>query len=238
VRLSQLVCDLDAVAELDINPLLVDANDAIVLDARIRVRRPQSGVHAARLAIEPYPSDLVETVMVEGVGPAIIRPIRPEDGPLIETLVERMDADDRRMRFFAPVKRLSNAQLARLTQIDYDREMAFVCESVFMGIGLLGVVRLVADPDRARAEYAITLRSDLKGLGLGRRLMVRILDYAKARGIGEVFGDVLRENHKMLDLCRALGFAIVASPESPELVHAVLRPADWQGGPGRPADRD
>ena len=238
VRLSQLVCDLDAVVELDINPLLVDAHDAVVLDARIRVRRPASSVHAARLAIEPYPSDLVETVMVEGVGPAIIRPIRPEDGPLIEALVERMDADDRRMRFFAPVKRLSSAQLARFTQIDYDREMAFVCESVFMGIGLLGVVRLVADPDRARAEYAITLRSDLKGLGLGWRLMVRILDYAKARGVGEVFGDVLRENHKMLDMCRALGFAIEASSESPELVHAILRPADWQGGPGRSANPD
>ncbi|MBI3507480.1 MAG: bifunctional acetate--CoA ligase family protein/GNAT family N-acetyltransferase [Proteobacteria bacterium] len=238
VRLSQLVCDLDAVAELDINPLVVDAKEAIVLDARIRVRRPESGVHAARLAIEPYPSDLVETVLVDGAGPALLRPIRPEDGPLIETLIDRMDADDRRMRFFAPVKRLSRSQLARLTQIDYDREMAFVCESALLGMGLLGVVRIVADPDRARAEYAIALRSDLKGIGLGRRLMVRILDYAKARGVGEVFGDVLRENHKMLDLCRALGFAIRSSAESPELVHAVLGLAAWRGAPDRAENGD
>ncbi len=232
VRLSQLVCDLDAVAELDINPLLVDANEAIVLDARIRVRRPASFVHAARLAIEPYPSDLVETILVDGVGPAILRPIRPEDAPLIESLVDRMDDEDRRMRFFAPVKQLSHAQLARLTQIDYDREMAFVCESALLGVGLLGVVRIAADPDRARAEYAIALRSDLKGIGLGRRLMIRILDYAKARGVGEVFGEIMRENHKMIDLCRSLGFRIAASPEAPELVHASLIPADWVGGAG------
>ncbi len=229
VRLSQLVCDLDAVAELDINPLLVDAKEAIVLDARIRVRAPKSRVHAARLAIEPYPSELAQPVLLEGVGPAIVRPIRPEDAPLIDSLVDRMDEEDRRMRFFAPVKRLSRDQLARLTQIDYDREMAFVCESMMMGVGLLGVVRIAADPDHARAEYAIALRSDLKGIGLGRRLMVRILDYARSRGVGEVFGEVLRENRNMIDLCRGLGFRIEASPEAPELVHASLALADWQG---------
>ncbi len=229
VRLSQLVCDLDAVAEIDINPLLVDARDAIVLDARIRVRAPASFVHAARLAIEPYPSDLVETILVDGVGPALLRPIRPEDGPLIEALVDRMDAEDRRMRFFAPVKQLSRAQLARLTQIDYDREMAFVCESLILGVGLLGVVRIVADPDRVRAEYAIAVRSDLKGIGLGWRLMVRILDYCRARGVGEIFGEVMRENHKMIELCRALGFTISASPDAPELVHAHRTTADWPG---------
>jgi acetyltransferase len=228
VRLSQLVCDLDAVAELDINPLLVDADGAVVLDARIRVRAPESRVHAARLAIEPYPAHLVETILVDGAGPARLRPIRPEDAPLIEALVEEhMDEEDRRMRFFAPVKKLSRPQLARLTQIDYDREMAFVCESLFMGIGLLGVVRLAADPDRARAEFAVALRSELKGIGLGRRLMVRILDYAKARGIGEVYGEVMRENRNMIELCRALGFKLAASPEAPELYHVSLRPADW-----------
>jgi acetyltransferase len=96
-----------------------------------------------------------------------------------------------------------------------------------MGIGLLGVVRLAADPDRARAEFAVALRSELKGIGLGRRLMVRILDYAKARGIGEVYGEVMRENRNMIELCRALGFKLAASPEAPELYHVSLRPADW-----------
>jgi acetyltransferase len=107
--------------------------------------------------------------------------------------------------------------------------MAFVCESAVMGVGLLGVVRIAADPDRAKAEYAIALRSDLKGIGLGRRLMVRILDYAKARGVGEVFGEVLRENLAMTELCRGLGFRLAASPEAPELVHASLALADWKG---------
>ncbi|MFN7193903.1 MAG: GNAT family N-acetyltransferase [Rhodospirillales bacterium] len=227
VRLSQLICDLDSVAELDINPLLADASGAIVLDARIRVRKPGSQVHAARLAIEPYPSDLVETLELDGIGTVRLRPVRPEDAPLIDGLIDHMSAEDRRMRFFAPVTRLTRPQLARLTQIDYDREMAFVCERGDDPEGLLGVVRLAADPDRARAEYAIALRSDLKGLGLGRRLMIRILDYAKARGVGEVYGEILRENHNMVELCRVLGFDIKAVPDELDMVHASIALAAW-----------
>jgi acetyltransferase len=227
VRLSQLICDLDSVAELDINPLLADASGAIVLDARIRVRKPGSQVHAARLAIEPYPSELVETLELDGIGTVRLRPIRPEDAPLVDGLIDHMSAEDRRMRFFAPVTRLTRPQLARLTQIDYDREMAFVCERRDDPQGLLGVVRLAADPDRARAEYAIALRSELKGLGLGRRLMIRILDYAKARGVGEVYGEILRENHNMVELCRVLGFEIKAVPDELDMVHASIALAAW-----------
>ncbi len=229
VRLSQLVCDLDSVAEIDINPLLVDASGAIVLDARIRVRKPGTAVHAARLAIEPYPSALVETIELDGYGPVRLRPIRPEDAPLIDTLLEKMSSEDRRMRFFAPVTRLARPQLARLTQIDYDREMAFVCERPDAGKddGLLGVVRLAADPDRMQAEYAIALRFDAKGIGLGRRLMVRILDYAKSRQIGEIYGEILRENHKMVELCNSLGFTVKSVPDQLDMVHASLKLADW-----------
>jgi acetyltransferase len=105
--------------------------------------------------------------------------------------------------------------------------MAFVCERRDDPQGLLGVVRLAADPDRARAEYAIALRSELKGLGLGRRLMIRILDYAKARGVGEVYGEILRENHNMVELCRVLGFEIKAVPDELDMVHASIALAAW-----------
>ncbi len=155
-----------------------------------------------------------------------------EDADALQRTVIATAPEDIRMRFFSGLRQLPDTLAKRLTQIDYDREMAFVCESALLGVGLLGVVRIAADPDRARAEYAIALRSDLKGIGLGRRLMIRILDYAKARGVGEVFGEIMRENHKMIDLCRSLGFRIAASPEAPELVHASLIPADWAGGAG------
>lgn len=224
VRLSRLVCDLDAVAEIDINPLLVDDKGAIALDARIRVAKPAAGARASRLAIEPYPAHLARRIELPGGGTAKLRPIRPEDAPAIEAMMARMTEEDRRMRFFVPIAKLTPAQLDRLTQIDYDREMALVCEG---DDGFLGVVRLNADPDRARAEYAIALRSDQKGHGLGIYLMRRILDYAKKVGIGAVFGEILRENRPMLDVCRALGFALHPAPDMPEIVHAEIALADW-----------
>jgi acetyltransferase len=226
VRLSRLVCDLDAVVEIDVNPLLVDDKGAIALDARIRIAKPAAGAHAARLAIEPYPAHLARRIELPGGGTAKLRPIRPEDAPAIEAMFARMTDEDRRMRFFAPIAKLGAAQLDRLTQIDYDREMALVCESAD---GLLGVVRLAADPDRARAEYAIALRSDQKGHGLGIYLMRRILDYAKEAGIGALFGEILRENRPMLEVCRALGFALRPEPDMPDIVRAEIALADWPG---------
>ncbi|MCM0021575.1 MAG: bifunctional acetate--CoA ligase family protein/GNAT family N-acetyltransferase, partial [Tagaea sp.] len=224
VRLSRLVCDLDAVTEIDVNPLLVDDKGAIALDARIRIAKPALGAHAARLAIEPYPAHLARRIELPGGGGAKLRPIRPEDAPAIEAMFARMTDEDRRMRFFAPIAKLTPAQLDRLTQIDYDREMALVCEDAG---GFLGVVRLAADPDRARAEYAIALRSDQKGHGLGIYLMRRILDYAKNVGIGVVFGEILRENRPMLEICRALGFVLRPEPDMPEIVRAEIALTGW-----------
>jgi acetyltransferase len=224
VRLSRLVCDLDAVTEIDVNPLLVDDKGAIALDARIRIAKPRAGKPAARLAIEPYPAHLARRIELPGGGVAKLRPIRPEDAPAIEAMFARMTEEDRRMRFFATIAKLTPAQLDRLTQIDYDREMALVCEG---DDGFLGVVRLAADPDRARAEYAIALRSDQKGHGLGLYLMRRILDYAKNVGIGVVFGEILRENRPMLEICRALGFVLHPEPDMPEILCAEIALADW-----------
>jgi acetyltransferase len=122
--------------------------------------------------------------------------------------------EDIRLRFFAPMKEVSHAFATRLTQIDYDREMALVATDPSTDLpDILGVARLVADPDNEKAEYAVMVRSDLKGQGLGFQLMTEILDYARARGIKRVFGDVLRENRAMLAMAAELGFTIVPDPD-------------------------
>ncbi|HLI10123.1 MAG TPA: bifunctional acetate--CoA ligase family protein/GNAT family N-acetyltransferase [Alphaproteobacteria bacterium] len=210
VKISQLVVDMAEVAELDINPLVADANGVTALDARIRVT-PRAGDGTARLAIRPYPTALESTVELPGGRRFLLRPVRPEDAPAFIDAFQKLSPEDVRMRFFAPMKVLSPGFAARLTQIDYDREMALVLCAPDRPPGsteIFGVVRLAADPDNEKAEFAIIVRSDLKGLGLGTLLMHRIVDYARARGIGTLYGDVLRENEAMLKLCQALGFTL------------------------------
>ena len=124
--------------------------------------------------------------------------------------------DDIRLRFFAPMKEISHTFIARLTQIDYDREMALVATD--RGPDIVGVARIVADPDNEQAEYAVMVRSDLKGQGLGYQLMTDILDYARSRGIKRVYGDVLRENRTMLAMADDLGFKIVPDMHDPQVM--------------------
>ena len=229
VKVSQLVIDLAEVAELDINPLLADAEGVIALDARIRVKRiapPLQGeAGQARLAIRPYPSELEEEVELAGGRRFWLRPVRPEDAPAIIRLFEKFTPEDVRMRFFAPIKALSPAMLARLTQIDYEREMALVLTEPGRPAGpaeIFGVVRISADPDNEAAEFAVIVRSDMKGHGLGTFLMRRIIDYARGRGLTRLYGDVLRENEAMLKLCRDLGCTIQTLPEDPAIYEARL----------------
>lgn len=221
IRLSQLVADNAAIAELDINPLLADGAGAIGLDARVRIRRPaKSG--DARLAIRPYPDDLIGTVAIPDGTAVRVRPIRPEDEAAIIDLASRMTREDLRMRFFVAMKELTHQFAAKLTQIDYDREIALIAEPEHTN-EIWGVARFFADPDNFRAEFAVAVRSDLKGRGLGYALMTRLIEIARSRGIAELFGDVLSENDAMLQMCRDLGFDIGAHPAEPGLVRAVKR---------------
>ncbi|MBI1774009.1 MAG: bifunctional acetate--CoA ligase family protein/GNAT family N-acetyltransferase [Proteobacteria bacterium] len=227
VQLSQLICDLDEVVELDINPLLADADGVLALDARIRVAKSApDGRRGERLAIRPYPKELERAETIPGVGPVLFRPVRPEDAAAFVRLFEKLDPEDVRLRFFAPLRELSHRQLSRLTQIDYDREMAFVLEA--QGASgpseVLGVTRLMSDPDNQRAEFAVTVRSDLKGKGIGTELMRRLIDYARRRQTGEIYGDILSDNDMMLALCRDLGFALSPLPDSPGVLRASFRP--------------
>lgn len=221
VRVSHLAAELDEVVELDINPLLADPQGVIALDARIRVRAPAGPRGAARLAIRPYPKELEEAIDLPGIGKVLLRPVRPEDEPAFHATFAKLSDEDIRMRFFAPLKTLPRDMAARLTQIDYDREMAFVLEQLSDG-AIIGVSRFVADPDGRKAEFAVIVRSDLKGRGIGRLLMTRIVDYARRRGIGELFGDILRENTAMLALMQEMGFEIVNLEETEAIVRARL----------------
>ena len=220
-QVSQLVIDLPEIVELDINPLLVDERGVIALDARIRVARTErSGVE--RLAIRPYPRELEERVELHG-REILLRPIRPEDEPQHARFLAGIEPEDLQLRFFRFVRAFSHPDLARFTQIDYDREMAFIAVSGAEGAAeeTLGVVRAVADPDRASAEFAVLVRSDMKGKGLGSLLMKKIIRYCREQGIGELVGDMLATNRRMLALARGLGFE-VRPGEDPQVVRGRL----------------
>jgi acetyltransferase len=208
IRLSQLIADVGEIAELDINPLLVDAEGVVVLDARIVVREPVAGhERAGRFAIRPYPVEL--EAEIEHRGERLrIRPIRPDDEPLIQRFTRHLTAEDIRLRFFGPIREMTHEMAARLTQIDYDREMAFLLLDGPKGSEeLLGVGRLAADPGFEQAEFALVVASDRQRRGYGELLLRHVLDYARKRGAKRVIGHILRENHRMIGLSKRLGFA-------------------------------
>ncbi|MCS6810143.1 MAG: bifunctional acetate--CoA ligase family protein/GNAT family N-acetyltransferase [Tepidimonas sp.] len=232
LAVAQLLADVPEIAELDINPLVVDAQGAVALDARVRVSAERPG-GAARFAIRPYPQELIE-VLRWGQELLTLRPIRPEDEAQHRAFLERVDPEDIRMRIFYSRRSIEHSELARLTQIDYDREMAFIATRARPDGGeeTVGVVRGICDPDNDSAEYGILVRSDLKGRGLGRLLMDKLIRYLRAHGTRRIVGQVLRENTPMLALLARLGFAIRPHPDDPDLrlVELPLQPATAGAG--------
>lgn len=223
MQVSQLVADIPELAELDINPLLADSDGVIALDARIRVALADRGASALdRLAIRPYPAELEQQVVWNGET-LTLRPIRPEDAPAHLEFFAALTPDDVRYRMFVRVRELQPSQLARFTQIDYDREMAFIATRALPDGGeqTLGVARVVADPDNIQAEFAVTVRSDLKGHGLGRVLMEKLIAYCRARGTREIVGEALPQNTRVIKLVRKLGFAVKPNPVE-DSVHLSL----------------
>jgi acetyltransferase len=219
IRIGQLAIDHPEIRELDINPLLADAGGVVALDTRLRVAAPTSP--RSRLAIPPYPKALEATAALRDGTRLRLRPIKPEDEPLLHDLIARMKPEDIRYRFFSPLKRVSHQLAARLSQIDYDREMALVAVAE-QSHEMLGVARFAADPDNRLAEYGVMVRSDWQGRGLGYLLMFRLIDVARARGIGELTGSVLRDNEAMLRMCRELGFSLATHPQDPTIVEVRM----------------
>ena len=222
VQVAQLVSELAEVAELDINPLLADATCVIALDARVRLAVPppppgQQGIAVDcmdRLAIRPYPQALEEWLPWQGEQ-ILLRPIRPEDSAAHLRFVQRLVPEDVRFRMFIGMRSLPPAQLARFTQIDYDREMAFIATRTGPDgkPETLGVARVVTDPDNIEAEFAIIVRSDLKYQGLGKLLMRKLITYCRARGTHAIVGEALSDNTGLRRLVTSLGFSVVPFAE-------------------------
>ena len=211
---SQLLAEVPQIAELDINPLLADASGVIALDARIRVSASAPG-GAEAFAIRPYPAELVETVTwIERT--VVLRPIRPEDEAQHLEFLGRLEPADIRMRVFHTRQSIERTELARLTQIDYEREMAFIATAPGPtgAEETLGVARAVTDPDNICAEFGIVVRSDLKGGGLGGLLLNKLFNYLRQRGTQRVQATVLKENVRMLAMTGTMGFS--ADDEQPE----------------------
>jgi len=228
VRIGQMVADLPELAELDINPLLVDASGAVALDARLRLVATVAGQDPlARLAILPYP-DQLERQVDSPIGPSTPRPIRPEDAPAHVEFFHALMPADVHFRMFSTMRDLSPSQLARFTQIDYAREMAFIATrpAAQGGAETLAVVRVSIDPDNIEGEFAIVVRSDLKRKGLGRLLMAALLDYCRARGLVLVRGAALAGNIGMHALARACGFEVTPDVDGTLRLTLRLRPGE------------
>ena len=206
--------------ELDINPLIADDKGVLALDARIRLRAIADAPRAP-MSIRPYPAAWEKPLQLDGIGQILLRPIRPEDEALYADFMAGVAPEDHRLRFLSAKQALPHRMLARFTQIDYARDMAFVAIEHASG-KLLGVARYSADPDRLRAEYAVLVRSDLKGKGLGWALMRHLVDHAQATGVGALFGSVLAENATMLRMCRSLGFSVRSDPDDRALFEVEL----------------
>ncbi|MBL8335020.1 MAG: acetate--CoA ligase family protein [Rubrivivax sp.] len=207
LALSELLADEPRIAEIDINPLLADAQGVLALDARVRVSARAPG-GAARFAIRAYPAEQVEPLAWQGRS-LTLRPIRPEDEAQHLAFLGRLEPVDIRMRIFYSRRTIERSELARLTQVDYERELAFVATAPLEGDGeeTLAVVRALIDPDNVAAEFGIVVRSDLKGGGLGALLMAKLIRHLRERGTRRLVGTVLAENTRMLELARELRFA-------------------------------
>ena len=203
VSVSRLVLEHPEVYEIDLNPVLADTSGIVAVDVRIRLDDPDA---RQRSAIVPYPRAL-ETTLALSNGTAIsLRPIRPDDATAMRQFLEAVEPEDIRARFHGTLRDFSGSLLVRLTQIDYDREMTLIGFRASDPIPV-GVIRLHADPDGIEGEFAILVRSDLHGQGLGTALMQRIIDVAGTRRLSRLVGSVLRDNVRMMQLAHDFGFA-------------------------------
>jgi acetyltransferase len=233
LRVSEMVCELPQLREMDINPVIVDEAGAVAVDARIVIDHPPAGFGGRangynHLAILPYPARYEQLWPLRGGGEYLVRPIHPDDAQMLQVLVQNLSPESRYFRFVSSMAELPPAMLARFTLIDYDREMALVAVVTGRQPGpdgepvetqrIVGVSRYVTNPDRASCEFSLVVADDFNGKGLGARLMESIMEVARDKGLAEIEGLVLANNAGMLKLMRGLGFGVKPFPEDRDFV--------------------
>ena len=219
LRVSEMVCELPHIQELDINPLFADKEGVIVVDARIRVKRPStSPVPYSHMAIHPYPSHLTRHAYLSDGTPMVVRPIRPEDADIEQEFVRNLSAEARYFRFMRTIDELSPEMLVSFTQLDFSREMAIIAVINEQGRRKqIGVARYAVNPDGRSCEFALTVSDEYRGQGIGSQLMDAMMEAARGHGVQVVEGEVLANNRRMLSLMQELGFSVSTSPEDPSI---------------------
>jgi len=227
LRVSEMVCALPQLREMDINPLILDANGALVVDARIVIEQTAAAHNYEHLAILPYPSDQESEWPMRDGKRYKIRPLHPHDAQMLQTLVRGLSQESRYFRFISSMRELPERMLARFTLIDYDREMAMVAiypertpnpEGGFSETErIIGVSRYVTNPDKSSCEFSLLVADEFNGQGLGSRMMLSIIDVARSKGLATMEGLVLSKNAGMLKLMRSLEFQIKTYEEDSDL---------------------
>lgn len=233
LRVSEMVCELPQLREMDINPIIVDASGAIAVDARIVIDHPPHRVGRRinrynHLSILPYPERYEQLWPLRGGGECTVRPIHPDDAQMLQRLVKELSPESRYFRFVSSMAELPPSMLARFTLIDYDREMALVAvvkerirqadDSEIQRDRIVGVSRYVTNPDKTSCEFSLVVADDFNGRGLGSRLMESIMDVARDKGLAEIEGLVLANNAGMIRLMRGLGYSVKPFAEDRDFV--------------------
>lgn len=222
VRVSEMVCELPNIKELDINPLMASPQGVVAVDARIVVDSLAPGLDRYRhMAIHPYPSNLVTHWHLADGTSVISRPIRPEDAKIEQEFVRNLSPQAKYFRFMQALHELTTEMLVRFTQIDYDREMAFIAVVKQAGDEVeIGVARYFTNPDGNSCEFAIVIADEWRKKGIGSRLMKQLIQAARNRGFNTIEGEILADNRPMIMLMRHLGFRIQTHESDPVLVIA------------------
>ncbi|HJW51835.1 MAG TPA: GNAT family N-acetyltransferase, partial [Burkholderiaceae bacterium] len=239
LRVSELACEIPAVRELDINPLLADQHGVIALDARVLVSDAPLVADAtySHLAIHPYPRALVREVSVKD-GRVLLRPIRPEDAEAERRFISRLSPRASYLRFHAPIRELTMERLVRYTQIDYDREMAFVAiDTTAEQHEIRGISRYTRNPDGSSAEFGVIVEDAWQGRGVGHVLMQALEETARARGLAELIGLVLKENDEMGAMMRKRGYAPHRDEEDPGVIRYIKPLIESTPGPLEAVER-
>jgi acetyltransferase len=225
LRVSEIVAELPTVGGMDLNPLIVTERGAVVVDARIGVLPPKpAALPYDHMAIHPYPTGLRGSMTLPDGRVATIRPIRPEDAAIESAFVHGLSEQSKFLRFMFGLRDLTPSMLSRFTQIDYDRELALIAViDTPQGEQQIGVVRYTTLPDEETCEFAIVVGDDWQGKGLARRMFTRLIEAARERRLKVMTGVTLRENTRMIELSRSLGFETRTDPEDPELVQMTLQ---------------